>query len=169
MLILYQRFTLLFREDIEEISDEEAEWSDDFEPINFSASQGTASDLEEEDKMLGNPVVIFDIANPPPVTALKYWTPPGVLPSGVVTKCDQRTIGPDTNEPTRTMNPAPSRQNRTPSKPRDGVGGGGGESDIEEECGEDKHETNGVALDPIEAKVQKVSDIFRQALCVIKL
>ncbi len=116
---------------------------------------------------MGNPVVIFDIANPPPVTALKYWTPPGVH-SVVVTKCDLLTIVSGTNQQSRTTNPASSRQNRTPSKPRDGVGGGG-ESDIEEEVGEDKHETNGVALDPVEAKVQKVSDIFRQALCVIKL
>jgi hypothetical protein len=42
------------REEIEEISDEEAEWSDDFEPLGFSDSE---FDLEAE---TDNPIKIFN-------------------------------------------------------------------------------------------------------------
>lgn len=46
--------TYISREDIEEISDEEAEWSDDFEPLGFSDSE---FDLETETV---NPVKVFN-------------------------------------------------------------------------------------------------------------
>ena len=53
-IVLFSR-NYISREDIEEISDEEAEWSDDFEPLAFSDL-----DLDLVAADLENPVRVFD-------------------------------------------------------------------------------------------------------------
>ena len=111
---------------MEEISDEEAEWSDDFEPITFSASN-MDDDLKLFDKAATNPVVKFDLNNLPPFTELQHFRPQPAARIFDICSVKKQQKGNNRTSSSNLMD----FNHRTAIKPRRNDDGEGGDAMIE--------------------------------------